>query len=204
VNYEDLMQERPDGIEPSAENEDLTGFSIVSGGNRDLDDAGMVAHRGTLVGDEYIDMDAFTAAVEEEFGYTLAEVAAVYKAGKPTATQREFRAYIDARVLALSLSGGNMTALAAALNVSDPTIDRALVRARELYVEPQVKNPAVLSTLVCFKDGEPGAKARKRRFSESPPQWVGTINLCDEDYSRGFNEKPGNPAYWEFRAKANA
>ena len=105
-------------------------------------------------------------------------------------------------LLALSSSGANVQAMAAALGLGDATVERALARARELYVEPQGGfTPAVVATQPCFVCEAPG-KRRKRRFSESPAVWVGTIVLCDEHYSAGFESRPGNPAYWASRAQS--
>ena len=162
-------------------------------------DAGMVAHRGTLHPDEYVDFFALREAVEADLGYAYADVTFAYANGRPSTEQRQLREKIDARLLALSRAGGNMEQLAKALGISEKTIDRALKRAREVEVDPIVKNPAVVKPLVCFKTGEVGARPRKRRFSDSPPQWTGTINLSDAEYAKGFDTQPGNPAYWEFR-----
>jgi len=150
------------------------GFSII-----DRTDGGLVAHRGILHADEYVDFFALREQVEEEFGFTYAAIAAAYKGGRPTVEQRQQREKIDSRLLALSRSGGNMDRLADAVGIGPATIDRALVRAKAVEVVPQVKNPAVRSTLICFKCGEPGATRRKRRHSESPANEVGTILLCD-------------------------
>lgn len=157
------------------------------------------AHRGVLHGDEYVDFFDLRAKVEVEFGFTYAEVSAAYKGGRPAADMRQMREQIDARMLALSHAGGSMITLAEALGLNEKTIDRALARARERHVEEIVKAPAVTSTLVCFITGEPGARRRKRRHSTSPEAYIGTVNLSDEAYARGFNPKPGNPAYWEHR-----
>lgn len=94
-----------------------------------------------------------------------------------------------------------MEQLSKALDLSEKTVDRALTRAREIDVRPMVPHGVVKKMHVCFKCGEPGAKLRKRRFSVSPPQWVGTIALCDADYAAGFNTRKGNPAYWDFRER---
>jgi hypothetical protein len=179
---------------------DASSFGIVSG----HEDGGLVAHRGVLHPDEYVDFFALRDAVEAELGFSYAAVAAAYKTGRPTAEQRQLREKIDARLLALSRAGGNMEQLAKAIGVSEKALDRALARAREVDVQPMVKNAAVKARRVCFKTGEPGAKSRRRRFSQSPTEWVGTINLSDEEYAKGFDEKPGNPAYWAFRDRLNA
>lgn len=75
-------------------------------------DAGMSAHRGVLAGDEYIDSDALSAMVERELGFTIEQVRSVYRLGPKTTEQRELRGQIDARLLALSRSGGSMLELA--------------------------------------------------------------------------------------------
>lgn len=155
-----------------------SGFSVI-----DRTGGGLVAHRGVLHPDEYVDFFALREQVEEELGFTYAAIAAAYKDGRPSAEQRQQREKIDARLLALSRAGGSLVSLAAAIGLNEKTIDRALVRAKKVEAVPQVRNPAVRSTLVCFICGEPGATRRKRRHSESPANEVGTINLCDRHFN---------------------
>jgi hypothetical protein len=162
-------------------------------------DAGMTAHRGTLHPDEYVDYFVLRAQVEADLGFSYSDVSEAYANGRPTAEQRQLREKIDARLLALSRAGGNMEQLAKALGLNEKTLRRSLLRAREIEVDAIVKNPAVVKPLVCFKTGELGATLRKRRFSDSPPQWTGSVALCDDEYAKGFDRKPGNPAYWDFR-----
>lgn len=171
-------------------------FGIVTS----RDDGGLVAHRGVLHPDEYVDYFALREQVEDDLGFTYADVSAAYATGRPTTEQRQLREKIDARLLALSRAGGNMETLAKALALSEKTIDRALARAREIDVRPMVPHGVVKTTRPCFKCAEPG-KLRKRRFSGSPTEWVGNIALCDEHYAAGFERHPGNPRYWAFRAK---
>jgi hypothetical protein len=176
----------------------LTGesrFGIVVG----KDEGGLVAHRGVLQDDEYVDFFLLREQVEAEFGMTYGEITTVYQNGRPNAAVLQNRAKVDARLLELSRAGGNMAQLAKALGLSEKTIDRAIARAREIDVQPMVPTGVVKTTRVCFKTGEPGATLRKRRFSESPAQWVGAVALCDDEYAKGFDRKPGNPAYWDFR-----
>ena len=177
--------------------QNATAFGVVSGS----EDGGLVAHRGVLHPDEYVDYFDLREQIEADFGFTYADVSFAYAKGRPSTEQRQLREKIDARLLALSRGGGNMEQLAKAFGLSEKTLDRALTRARDVEVDPIVKNPAVVTTLVCFKTGEPPATARKRRFSDSPPQWTGTINLSDDEYAKGFDTRPGNPAYWEFRER---
>lgn len=107
----------------------------VKGGNQA---GGVTSHRGVLRGDEYIDHEKLVALVERELGYTFDDVHAVYRKGRLTDTQRELRGQIDARLLALSLSGANMALLARVLgfvvapNGNCKAVDRALARARGL------------------------------------------------------------------------
>lgn len=186
VNGEPLDVQTQQGVEAALRGD---AFSVVGPDVPNTDGGGLVAHRGVLHPDEYVDPDQFQQAVEAELGYTYAEVKAVYKAGGNrwlTPTQREFRAYIDARLLALSRSGTNVTELAEAIGIGRATLNRALERARALHVEPQVRNPVVLTKRVCFKCGSPGARARRRRFSTSPEQWRGTIDLCDPCVREGY------------------
>jgi hypothetical protein len=184
----------------------LSGFGIVdtsrgesAGSLYGATDAGMTAHRGILHPDEYIDPGVLREAAEEALGFTHADVSAVYaRGGRLTTEQRQLREKIDARLLALSRSGGSMVTLSSALGLSEKTVDRALRRARDVEVAPQVKNPAVMTRRVCFKCGGSGAKPVRRRHSKSPAHLVGTVNLCTPCHARGFNQRPGNPAYWEF------
>jgi hypothetical protein len=161
-------------------------------------DGGLVAHRGPLQEGEYVDFFVLREQVEEALGFTYADVSAAYKNGRPSAAQLQLRVQLDARVLELSRAGGNMEQFAKAVGVSPSVIDRALVRARLGNPEPTVKHGVVKHDRVCFKCEAP-ARRRKRRFSDSPPEWTGTIDLCDDHYAAGFEERPGNPAYWEFR-----
>lgn len=176
---------------------DASAFGVVSG----HEDGGLVAHRGPLHPDEYVDFFVLRAEVEADLGFTYADVSAAYTNGRPTTEQRQLREKIDARLLALSRAGGNMAQLAKILSLSEKALDRALRRAREVDVQPMVATGVVRTANVCFKTGETGARPRRRRFSTSPTEWVGTINLSDEEYAKGFDRHPGNPAYWRFRAK---
>lgn len=115
------------------------GWGIVT--TKDGTRAGVTAHRGVLVGDEYVDLDVLQAGVERELGFTIDEVKSVYRQGRMTDAQRELRASIDARLLALSRSGANMAALARLLGFAYDeraeqfkTMDRALLRARSAEV----------------------------------------------------------------------
>jgi hypothetical protein len=130
-DYAALMQERPDGIETDQADEFWDGFSIVSIGNEDVNDAGMVAHRGVLHEDEYVDEPLLKLMIERRLGFTYEQIRSVYRSGPLAADARQLRAKIDARLLALSRSGGVMTLLAEALGLGDATIERALARARE-------------------------------------------------------------------------
>jgi hypothetical protein len=175
-------------------------FGVVTG----KEEGGLVAHRGVLHPDEYVDFFALRAEVEAEFGFSYSEVAMAYRSGRPTVEQRQMREKIDARLLALSRARGNMTEFAKILDIDEKTLDRALRRAREVDVQPMVKHGVIKTASVCFKTGETGARPRRRRFSTSPTEWVGTINLRDEEYAKGFDTRPGNPAYWEFRERRRA
>jgi len=209
MKHEDLdglMQERPDGIKPSVDLSEIAdGFSIVATGN-DESDAGMTAHRGVLADGEFVDPEELQAAIEAELGYTYAEITAVYKAGPKSATQREFRTYVDARMLALSLSGANMTAVAASLDLSRAAVNRALDRARELYIEPRPYTPVVMKVRSCFTCESMKAVPRKHRHNKEfiDAKFRGeraTIDLCAVCYSAGFETRPGNAAYWASRSQ---
>jgi len=168
------------------------GYDVVAG----KEEGGLVAHRGVLQPDEYVDFFALRAEVEAELGFTYGDVAAAYALGRPSNEQRQLREKIDARLLALSRAGGNMEQLARVLDLSEKTVDRALRRARVTDVKPMVAHGVVKTARVCFKCEAP-AKARRRRFSKA--ERPGTIDLCDEHYAAGFDKHPGNRAYWAFR-----
>jgi hypothetical protein len=106
---------------------------------------GIHAHRGVLHEDEYVDTEALRPALEAELGFTVDEVRSVYarkaKGGPLPHSLRELRGRIDARVLALSRSGGNLLLLARVLGLSVKpgddkggpscdSIERAMARAR--------------------------------------------------------------------------
>jgi hypothetical protein len=105
------------------------GFTVVLEG--DEHDAGMTAHRGVLQPGEYVDFFALRSKVEAALGYTYAQISAAYATGRPQADQRQLRDKIDARLLALSVAGGNMTVLAKVLGMGHATMERALARAKE-------------------------------------------------------------------------
>jgi hypothetical protein len=88
------------------------------------------AHRGVLHPDEYVDTARLMAAVEHRLGFALAELREVYRQGRKSAGQRELRARIDARLLAIAQAGGNLTALARVTGFDPDTFGRALARAR--------------------------------------------------------------------------
>lgn len=99
-------------------------------------DGGLVAHRGVVHPDEYVDTAALKAAVCERLGFTALEIRSVYRQGPMTAESRALRDRIDARLLELSESGGLMVELGRALgwavkdNGSCRTMENALGRAR--------------------------------------------------------------------------
>lgn len=190
-----LMGEAPHGVAPEVPAE---GFQIVDP-SRITTDAGMTAHRGVLQDGEYVDFFLLREAAEAELGFSYADVSAAYKGGRPTAEQRQLRDRIDSRLLALSRSKGNLQQAAKLLGLNESTVDRAVRRARAVEVSPIVKNPAVTHRLSCFTCESMEAEPRKRRFSKSPPQWTGTVNLCDDCFTHGHDHHPGNPAYWEHR-----
>jgi len=194
MHEHDLHELMQDETAFTAEELATGGFSVI-----DRTDGGMVAHRGVLHPDEYVDRAVLREAAEASLGFTYAEITAAYKMGRPTDEQRQQREKIDARLLALSRSGGAMSTLAVVLDLGPATIDRALARARRAEVAPIVKSPAVVTRLVCFTCEADTARPRRRRHSTSPEQWVGTVNLCDKCYTRGFDTRPGNPRYWEHR-----
>lgn len=97
---------------------------------------GMTSHRGVLAPGEYVDPAELRARLETALGFTTEDVHSVYRQGRLSFEQRKLRGRIDARFLALSQSGANMTTLARALGlhvhpkVGCLTITRAIARAR--------------------------------------------------------------------------
>lgn len=91
------------------------GWGIITGAGGERQRAGMTAHRGVTSSDEYVDADALRPLVEAALGFTYDEVRSVYRQGRLSNEQRELRGSIDARLLALSRSGGNLTELGRAL-----------------------------------------------------------------------------------------
>lgn len=106
----------------------------IKGGD---EEGGVTAHRGVLHPDEYVNEDALRVLVERELGFTYEQVRSVYRQGPLSASGRELRGRIDARLLALSRSGGHMAELGRALGfpVKDDghcrVMENALARARE-------------------------------------------------------------------------
>lgn len=196
-NISEIMSEAPGGVTPR---EGIPhGFGVIDPVHNNEHQAGMVAHRGVLHPDEYVDADVLRDAACEAVGFTYAEITSVYRQGLKTPETRQLRERIDSRMLALRRSGGNMTQLADALGLAQSAVDRALKRARSREVVAVVQHPAVVSRLVCFKCGEEGARTRKRRFSQAPDGEVGTVDLCSACYTAGFEQRQGNPAYWAHR-----
>jgi hypothetical protein len=92
------------------------GWSVVDIKNNEDERGGLTTFRGVLHPDEYVDPDVLQALVEEHLGFTYAAIAAAYDiTGRPSAVQTEKRRPIDAALLGLSHSGGNMIELAKAL-----------------------------------------------------------------------------------------
>jgi hypothetical protein len=106
-----------------------SGFSVVwpsNGGTRG-NPGGAVVHP-----DEYVDVGYLRDLALEAFGFTADEIGSAYtKNPHLSADQRQLRARMGARMLALSRSGGNMLKFAEAIGLSRATVTRALTRARE-------------------------------------------------------------------------
>lgn len=90
----------------------------------------MTAHRGVLQPDEWIDRARLVALTEARLGFTVAELRSVYRQGRKSAAQRELRTLVDARLLDLSRSGGDMALLGRVMGVRAETVYRALARAQ--------------------------------------------------------------------------
>lgn len=115
------------------------GWSVVDIHERKERAGGLTGHRGVLAPDDEVDRDVLQALVERELGFTYEEIASVYREGRPSTTTLQLRDEIDARLLELSRSGGNMIELAKALGWSienghrgerSKQMERALARAR--------------------------------------------------------------------------
>lgn len=104
------------------------GWSVVS--TKSGDRGGLTAHRGVLHPDEWVDPCRLAAMVEQRFGFGIAELRPLYCQGRKSAAQRALRARVDARLLEIARTGGNLTLLADALGVHRETVARALTRAR--------------------------------------------------------------------------
>jgi len=140
VDYEALMQEDSHGeAYTSGGLDELTGgYSIVTPSHgRDALESGMTAHRGVLHPDEYVEEDTLRSLIERSLGFTYDQIRSVYRQGPLSPEQRQLRRRIDARMLAISRSGGNMAELARAIGFTvKPTGDvevfkAALARARD-------------------------------------------------------------------------
>lgn len=118
------------------------GWSVVDIRWGDEENGGLTSHRGVLHPDEYVDTDALADAVAHELGFTMDEIRAAYRPGRPRADVLDLRARVDARLLEVAEAGGNMVELGRALGwvMSPPTpsgggescrnVERALARAR--------------------------------------------------------------------------
>lgn len=100
------------------------------------DRCGLVGHRGALHPDEYLDAATLRPMVERRLGFTYEQVHSVYSTGgRIPASRRGLRAAVDARLLALSLSGANMDLLGRAVGINPSTLDRAVARAKHATAE---------------------------------------------------------------------
>lgn len=106
------------------------GWRVVSGQGGWGGRCGLTAHRGVLHPDEYVDVHVFQALFERELGFTIRQVRSVHRQGRLSADQLALRSRVDARLLALTLAGGNMTALAQVVGLRPESLRRALARAR--------------------------------------------------------------------------
>jgi hypothetical protein len=71
-------------------------------------------------------------AVERRLGFTVDELRWLYTGrGRRTAPQRELHARLDARLLEVRESGGNLELLARVTGVERKALSRALARARD-------------------------------------------------------------------------
>lgn len=104
------------------------GWRVVSPDHGDR--CGMTAHRGVLHPAEYVDQARLLPEVERRLGFTLAEIYEVFCQGRKSAGQRELRGRIEARLLEISRSGGNLSALGRVTGLNPGTLNRALARAR--------------------------------------------------------------------------
>jgi len=93
---------------------------------------GLVAHRGVLHPDDYVDQDVLRALVEHELGFTYEQARSVYRGrGRRTAAQMALRARIDARFYDIRRAGGNLELLARVIGIDrKKVIGGALGRAR--------------------------------------------------------------------------
>ena len=110
------------------------GVHIVSPNGTDR--CGLVAHRGVLHHWEWYDRKAVLRTVEQELGFTSAEMHSVYRQGRLSGDQRLLRAKIDARLVALAQAGGNMSLLGSLLGFgptgNNKAFKNALRRGRQL------------------------------------------------------------------------
>lgn len=107
---------------------------VVSAGG--ADGGGLVAHRGVLQDNEFVNPAVLQAAVEEELGYTYEQIRSVYRQGPMSPEKRKLRGVIDARMLALRRSGANMAELGRAIGFpikasgNCAVLDNAIARAK--------------------------------------------------------------------------
>jgi hypothetical protein len=130
---EELGRQLPLGVAEAQAHEFVKtgGWSIVDP-LHDGRASGAVAHRGATHPDEYVDETTLRAAFADAFGFTYDEVRSVYRQGRLTHEKGELRARIDARLLALSRAGANMTELARLVGfgeTADGTWPKALKNA---------------------------------------------------------------------------
>jgi len=138
LSYPDQLVRRPRRADDTEEQRGFTregGWSAVYPGAEF--DGGLVAHRGVLHADEYVDMDVLADAVAERLGFTVQEIRSVYRQGPLSDSARALRDRVDARILAVSDSGGLLVELGRALGWAVKpdghcrTVENALARARE-------------------------------------------------------------------------
>ncbi len=92
---------------------------------------GLVAHRGVLHPDEYVDYANLLPVLEERLGFTLDDFLSIRKPGRPSAEMRKTRRWIEKRLTEVADAGGNLLVLSRLLLCDPKTIYRMVSEGRK-------------------------------------------------------------------------
>lgn len=123
-----LLVQRRRGRGPAVEHDFLLrpGWSVADAAHEGRA-CGLVAHRGVLHPDEYVNHELLIVMLEKRLGFTLEELQTVRAGGRPDAAAVALRRRVLGRLTELAAGGANQDLLARVLGI-DPDNFSALLR----------------------------------------------------------------------------